>query len=153
MSDLVTEYANYEAFAREWEGPPDDPELVWQLLGELEADEVLVCLPAWLAEEKVGFVEGATPRTFVGRVDEERAKAIRLVDSAAAGPLLKLAHRLHHFEAGIAKVGESDADRREWLERRRDQARTEFETRTAVPGLAEEWLPKSQLEQVVRRSD
>lgn len=154
VSDLITEYTDSDTFAREWQGDNEaDTRMVWQLLGELKADELLIRLPEWLAEAKVDFVDGATPTMFIGRIDRETDKAIRVVDSAAARPLMKLAHRIHHLEAGIQKVGASDEDRREWLERRLRQTRSEFESRDDVPGLSEAWIPKSQLITAVRRNE
>lgn len=147
MADLsITEYTTYEGFARAWEGSETDTRMVWQLLGQLDADEVLVQLPEWLAEEKVGYVDGATPTAFVGRIERETEKAIVLADSAAAGPLMKLAHRIHQLEQGT----ETD-DRDEWLEDRLKDHQRAFEEREDVAGLQDEWLPKSQLQQVVRR--
>lgn len=172
MTDLITHYSDYDSFAREWHATDlddhevdlqhardrghiteDETRMLWQLLGELSRDELLIRIPEWLAKEKVGFVDGATPTIFVGRIDRETEKAIRFIDSASARPLMKLAHRISHFEEGIENVGGSDDDRRKWLERRLEAKRREFESRDDVPGLSEEWLPKSQLLDVVRRSD
>lgn len=152
MSDLITGYSEYDVFAREWEGASEnETRMLWQLLDELDDCEVLVRLPEWLAEEKVGFVDGTTPTTFVGRIDRETEKAIRFADSASARPLMKLAHRIHHLEEGIETVGDSDEDRREWLEQRLRRTRHEFRSREDVPSLSEEWLPKSQLRTAARR--
>ena len=172
MTDLITHYSDYDSFVREWHAAElndhevdlqhardrgliteDETRMLWQLLGELSKDELLIRIPEWLAEEKVGFVDGATPTIFVGRIDRETAKAIRFIDSASARPLMKLAHRIYHFEEGIENVGDSDDDRQKWLERRLKANRREFENRDDVPGLSEEWLPKSQLLNVVRRSE
>ena len=154
VEELITEYEAFDAFARDWDGSTaNDVRMLWQLLGELADDEVLIHLPAWLAVENTGFVDGATPTTFVGRIDRETDEAIRFVDSAAAGPLMKQAHRIHHVEGGIENVGDSDDERREWLEERLRKTRREFETREGVPGLTDEWLPKSQLLAVVRLGD
>lgn len=120
MSELeIADYSDYEVFAREWQAPGggDDDTAVrlrWQLLGQLAADELLVQLPEWLAEEKIGFVDGATPTEFIGRLDRETEQAIRFVESAAAPPLLKRAHRIHKLEEGIAGAL-GDDDRQAWL--------------------------------------
>lgn len=147
MTDLdVREVATYEEFAGEWgEG---DTRLLWQLLGQLDADEVLVQIPEWLAEEKAGYVEGTPPTEVVGRIERETENAILLDDTAAARPLMKLAHRIHELEQN-----EGDPDRNEWLEDRLTEHRREFEEREDVPELADGWLPKSQLQCVVRRRE
>lgn len=151
MGELITEYSEYEAFARAWDGTDEtEARLLWQLLHELDDDAVLVQLPEWMADEKVGFVDGATPTTFVGRIDRVTDKAIRLAESAAARPLMKRAHRIQNLEDGIENVGD-DPDRRQWLEDRLRETRREFETREDVIGLSEAWLPKSQLRHVIRR--
>lgn len=141
MTDLeISEYADYDEFAREWHADDlgdvaledarnsgllneDDTRLLWQLLGQLRDDEVLIEIPEWLAEEKVGFVEGATPTTFVGRIERETEMAIHFVDSASTRPIMKLAHRIHSLEEG-----DTD-DRRKWLDNRLQELRDEFETR------------------------
>lgn len=152
MSDLIVEYSEYETFASEWDAADEtEARMLWQLLAELDDDVVLVQLTEWVADEKVGFVDGATPTTFVGRIDQETDKAIRLVESAAARPLMKRAHRIQNLEDGIENVGDDDEDRRQWLEDRLRETRREFETREDVIGLSEAWLPKSQLRHVIRR--
>lgn len=118
MTDLdISEYTTYDAFVRAWHTDDlgdvtlddaresgllneDETRLLWQLLGQLSDDEVLIEIPDWLADEKIGYVDGATPTMFVGRIDRETEKAIHVVDSAAARPLMKLAHRIHHLEDG-----------------------------------------------------
>ena len=165
MANLeISEYADYDTFAQEWHADDlgdvaledardsgllneDETRLLWQLLGQLGDDEVLIVIPEWLAEEKVGFVEGATPTTFVGRIERETKKAIHFIDSASARPLMKLAHRIHRLEDG-----DTD-DRREWLDNRLQELREEFENREDVAGLSEEWIPKSQLLHAIRRSN
>lgn len=124
--------------------------MLWQLLNELAEDEVLIRIPEWLAEENVGYVDGATPTTFVGRIERDTDKAIRFADSASARPLMRLAHRIQSLENGIENA-EDDEDRREWLDGRLQEKRQEFENRDDVPGLRDEWLPKSQLLHAVRR--
>ena len=154
MDELITEYATYGTFVRDWEDlTENERRMLWQLLGELEDDEVLIRLPKWLAEENTGFVDGATPTTFVVRLDRETKKAIRFVDSAAAEPLMKHAHRIHHIEDGLKTIEQTDMQRREWLEERLRKTRREFEMRDDVTSLTNEWLPKSQLVAIVRRID
>ena len=152
MDELITEYATYGTFIRDWEDSTENElRMLWQLLGELEDDEVLIRLPKWLAEENVGFVDGAAPTTFVGRLDRETEKAVRLVDSAAAEPLMKHAHRIHHIENGLETIDHTDTQRREWLEERLRKTRREFELRDDITSLSTEWLPKSQLLATARR--
>ena len=164
MTDLdISEYTTYDAFVRAWHSDDlgdvtlddaresgllneDETRLLWQLLGQLSDDEVLIEIPDWLADEKVGYVDGAPPTLFVGRIDRETEKAIHVVDSAAARPLMKLAHRIHHLEEG-----DTDDDRREWLENRLQELRDDFENRDDVTGLSEGWIPKSQLLHALRR--
>lgn len=147
MTDLdVREVATSEEFVQEWgEG---DMRLLWQLLGQLDDDEVLIRIPEWLAEEKAGYVDGAPPTDVVGRIERETEKAILLDDSAAARPLMKLAHRIHELERN-----EGDSARNEWLDDRLAEHRQAFESREDVPELADGWLPKSQLQHVVRRRE
>lgn len=45
MADLsITEYTTAEEFARAWEGSDADIRMVWQLLGQLNADEKVGCV-------------------------------------------------------------------------------------------------------------
>lgn len=50
----------------------DKIQLLWQLLGQLDPDELLIQIPNWLAEQKVEFVDGSPPAEFIGRIDLER---------------------------------------------------------------------------------
>lgn len=171
MADLITEYAEYDPFARRWHSDTlserdvtleearergllneQDTRQLWQLLGLLAEDDLFIQIPEWLAEEKVGFTDRATPTTFVGRITRETEDAILFEDSAAARPLMRLAHRIHSLERGVENT-EADDDRREWLESRLREKRRAFETRDEFPTLSDEWLPKSQLITVVRRSE
>lgn len=146
MADLdILEVTTYEEFAQEW--GDGDTRLLWQLLGQLDDEEVLIRIPEWLAEEKAGYVEGTPPTEVVGSIERETEKAILLSESAAARPLMKLAHRIHELEQN-----ENDPDRTEWLDRRLAEHRRTFERREDVPELADEWLPKSQLQCIIRRS-
>jgi hypothetical protein len=143
----IQEVDSYEEFANEWdEGNENTTRLLWQLLCQLDDEEVLVQIPEWLAEEKAGYVDGAPPTEVVGRIERETEKAILLGDSAAARPLMKLAHRIHELERT-----EDDSDRNEWLDDRLAEHRQAFESREDVPELADGWLPKSQLQHVIRR--
>lgn len=145
MTNLdVQAVATHEEFTKEW--GDGDTRLLWQLLGQLGDNEVLLRIPEWLAEEKAGFVEGAPPTVVVGRIERETEKAILLDNSSAARPLMKLAHRIHELEQN-----EGDSDRNEWLDDRLLEHRREFEKREEVPELADRWLPKSQIQCVVRR--
>lgn len=149
MADLnIAVYATYEEFALEWDASESDTRMLWQLLGQLEDDELLIKLSEWLAEEKVGFVDGATPTVFVGRIAEETEQAIRLADSASARTLMKLAHRIRNLERD-----ESNPDRNEWLNDRLAEHRAAFEEREGATELVDEWLPKSELIHAVRRRE
>ncbi|MFB6229272.1 MAG: hypothetical protein ABEH88_12110 [Halobacteriales archaeon] len=147
MTDLnVRAVATYEEFVQEW--GDGDTRLLWQLLGQFDDDEVLIQIPEWLAEDKAGYVDGAPPTEVVGRIERETEKAILLDDSAAARPLMKLAHRIHELEQN-----EGDPERNDWLDDRLAEHRQAFESREDVPELADGWLPKSQLQCVVQRRD
>lgn len=152
----IAEYNEYNTFARDWgacdDGDDAEIRLTWQLLGQLDDTELLIQLPEWLAEEKIGFVDGATPTEFVGRIDRETDKAILFGESAAAPPLKKRAHRIHELEESLDQEF-SDDDRREWLVERLAEHRQAFERREDAPELAEEWLPKSQIQWAVQRID
>jgi hypothetical protein len=124
----------------------DETRLLWQLLGQLAPEEVLVRIPAWLADEKVGYVDGATPTVFVGQIARETDQAILLEHEAAARSLTKLAHRIHHLEQNTTST-EDDG----WLADRLDHHRQQFDQREDVIALQDNWLPKSQLQAVLRR--
>ena len=151
----IIEYGNYESFVQAWQGgsgEADDtePRLRWQLLGQLDKDELLIELPEWLAEEKTGYTDGRTPTEFVGRIDRETEKAILFADAAAAPPLMELAHRIHTLENGL-ETAAGDESRYDWLKDRLQEKREAFEQRDDVTGLSDEWLPKSQVQRAVRR--
>lgn len=146
MTDLdVREVATYEEFVQVWDTDDGQTHLLWQLLGQLDDEEVLLRIPEWLAAEKAGFVDGAPPTEVVGRIEHETEKAVQVGDAAAARPLMKLAHRIHQLERN-----EGDPDRNDWLNDRLTDHRRAFESRDEVPTLADEWLPKSQIETIVR---
>lgn len=161
----IQEYTDYDVFARNWHADTledqdltlqearnqnllneDETRLLWQLLGQLDPDELVVQIPEWLAEEKVGFVDGAIPTVFVGRIERETADAILLENTAAARSLTKLAHRIHQLEQN-----ESAADRDGWLDDRLQEHREKFVQRDDVISLQDNWLPKSQLLHVLQR--
>ena len=166
MADLqIQEFDDYDEFVQEWYAEKldvpldearnrslineDKTRLLWQLLGQLEDDELLIQIPQWLADQKVGFVDGTTPTEFVGRIDRETEKAILFTDSAAARSLTKLAHRIHQLEHSIENA--ADDDRRDWMENRLQQIRERFESREDATALSEEWLPKSQIQRAIQR--
>ena len=124
---------------------------LWQLLGLLDEGELVIQLPEWLAAEKVDFTERATPTLFVGRVTQETEKAILFEASAAAQPLMALAHRIHSLEDGLSNTAH-DADRRGWLENRLQELLDAFEARDEMVSLRDEWIPKSQVRLAIRRS-
>lgn len=149
---VVDEFSEFDEFVREWDG--DDgatSRMIWQLLGELSDDELLIKLPEWLAEEKVGYTKGSTPTEFVGRIGGETEQAVRFVDTTAARPLKRLAHRITALEDGIENAAPGD-NRRPWLRNRLRDKHREFATRDEMAGLREEWIPKSQIIHAVVRT-
>lgn len=161
----IHEYTDYDAFVRAWHVADLDDQgvslaeareqgrineadtrLLWQLLGQLDPEELLLQLPEWLAEEKVGYVDGATPTVFVGRIERETEKAILFEDAAAAQSLMKLAHRIHQLEQD-----DTESSRDEWLQTRLEKHRRAFEQRADAVELQDEWVPKSQVVRAVRR--
>lgn len=169
MSNLdLRTFETYDGFAEEWheetlaeadvtlENARDRGLLneqgtrqLWQLLGLLD-DELVIQLPEWLAAEKVGSTERTTPTLFVGRVARETEKAVLFEDSAAAQPLMALAHRIHSLEDGLSNT-DADDDRRGGLERRLQDTQEAFRDREGMVGLRDEWVPKSQIRVAVRR--
>lgn len=148
----VDEYADFETFTREWEHDDETTtKLIWQLLGELSDDELLIKLTAWVADEKVGYTESSTPTAFVGQIEGESEKAIRFADATAAKPLARLAHRMASLRDGLETTEPGD-ERQDWLENRLDDKRKQFQNREDMVGLQEEWLPKSQILAAVRRT-
>lgn len=146
----ITTYSDYDSFASQLsECAEQDTQMLWQLLGQLADDELLIALPEWLAEEKVGFTDGSVPTLFVGRITEKTEKAICLDESAAARPLMKTAHRIENLQNGVETA--DDPDQREWLKRRLDAKREEFENRGDIEELQNPWLPKSQINRAVTR--
>ncbi|MFC6764715.1 hypothetical protein [Natrinema soli] len=157
MPDLaITEYDEYETFAQAWQddGKANETEtqLSWQLPGQFDDNELLIRLPEWLAEEKIGFVDGKTPTEFVGQIDRQTEQAIHFTNSAVAPSLKRLAHRIQHLEKGIENAGD-DETRSEWLENQLQEKRHTFDQRTELTGLSEEWIPKSQVQRAVRRKE
>lgn len=169
MADLITEYTEYDSFAREWHsGTLADYEVslekardrgllneqptrqLWQLLGRLDSDELLVQLPEWLATEKLQPMERTTPTTFVGSISRETEDAILFESSAAARPLMGLAHRMHSLEKGIERTANT-TDRHDQLVEQFRALERKFTAREDLPSLSEEWLPKSQLITAIRR--
>ncbi|RBI59654.1 hypothetical protein DMJ13_21165 [halophilic archaeon] len=169
MTDLITEYGKYDSFAREWHSRTlteydvslaearergllneQQTRQLWQLLGLLDPEELLVQLPEWLAEKKVESTDRTTPTMFVRCISTETEDAILFESSAAARSLMGLAHKIHSLEKGIERRGD-DTDRHEQLaDRIRDHER-QFDDRDDLPSLSDEWLPKSQLGTAVRR--
>ncbi|WP_255152877.1 hypothetical protein [Halorarius halobius] len=171
MADLITEYANYDAFVREWHSETltdDDGSLeearnrgllnernsrqLWQLLGLLDPDELLIQLPEWLADEKGGSMNRTTAIMFVGTITRETDDAILFENSAAAQPLMQLAHKIHSLERGIENIG-ADTDHHERLAKQLEDYHQQICNREGLPSLSDEWLPKSQLIAAVRRRE
>ncbi|MEF8772248.1 hypothetical protein [Halodesulfurarchaeum sp.] len=115
-----------------WGSDNTDTRQLWQLLGQLDDDEMLVQIPEWLAKEKVGFVDGAPPTKVAGRIERKTEEAIHLGDTGAARPLMKLAHLIHQLEQN-----EDDPDRYDWLDDRLAKHRRVFKRREDVPELAD----------------
>jgi hypothetical protein len=121
--------------------------MTWQLLEQIDDDEVLVELPQWLADENVGYTQGSVPTAFVGRIATESDEAIQLANSAAARSIRKLAHRISQSE-------QSDPDEQDdWLDDRLAEHRKEFKERDDAVSLNDEWLPKSAIVQAVKRQE
>lgn len=171
MTDLITEYADYDSFARVWHSDTltdydvsleearergllneQRTRKLWQLLELLGTDELFIQLPDWLADEKVEVADRATPTMFVGRISRETEDAILFKESAAARPLIELAHRIHSLEKGIGNTG-ADTDRQERSENRIQDLYQQFRNRDDLPGLSDEWLPKSQLITAIQRCE
>ncbi|MEF8824743.1 MAG: hypothetical protein V5A27_00110 [Halapricum sp.] len=171
MTDLTTDYADYESFARRWHAETlddrgvsleearkrgllneQDTRHLWQLLGLIGEDDLFVQIPEWLAEEKIRDADGIIPTTFVGRVTRETEDAILFENSAPARPLMQVAHGIHSLERGIENTA-SDDDLREELEGRLRKKRRKVANRDDAPILSDEWLPKSQLITAVQRDE
>ena len=169
MTDLSTDYADYESFARRWHAETLDDRGVsleearkrgllnerdtrhlWKLLGLLGEDDLFVQIPEWLAKEKLRDADGIIPTTFVGRVTRETEDAILFENSASARPLMQVAHGIHSLERGIENTA-SDDDLREELVTRLRKKRRKVANRDDAPILSDEWLPKSQLITAVQR--
>ena len=148
MPDFAIQtYTTYEAFAADWAVPDKETRMTWQLLEQIDDDEVLVELPQWLADENVGYTQGSVPTTFVGRIATESDEAIQLADSAAARSIRKPAHRISQLE-------QSDSDKQDdWLDDRLAEHREEFNQRDDAVSLNDEWLPKSAIVQAVKRQE
>jgi len=58
-SFAIQTYTTYEEFAADWSAPEKETRMTWQLLEQIDDDEVLVELPQWLADENVGYTKGS----------------------------------------------------------------------------------------------
>ncbi|CDK37944.1 hypothetical protein [Halorubrum sp. AJ67] len=169
MADLITEYADYDSFAREWHSDTladydvsldearergllneQQTRKLWQLLGLLDPEECLLQLPKWLAEKKIKSTNRTTPTIFVGSISRETEDAILFKSSTAAQPLMGLAHQMHSLAEGIERT-EGDTDRHKRLTEQFREHERKFADRDGLPSLSDEWLPKSQLGTIVRR--
>lgn len=127
VSFEIQEVENYDDFVRTWQRDAltkqsvsleeardrdlineDKTQLLWQLLGQLDPEELLIQIPNWLAEQKVGFVDGSPPTEFIGRIDRATEKAILFTDSASARSVMKLAHRIHQLENSLEHTDNDD---------------------------------------------
>ena len=146
MPELSIEtYRKYEAFAAAWPAPGKETRMTWQLLGQIDDDKLLVELPQWLADENVGYTQGAVPTAFVGRIEAESEEAIHFADSAAAKSLRKLAHRITQLEQS------DNADQDDWVDDRLADHRQQFTNRDDAVSLNEEWLPKAEILHAIKR--
>jgi hypothetical protein len=160
----IRTFETYDGFAAEWHSETlsdtdialgdardrgllneQDTRQLWQLLGLLDDDELVIQLPEWLAEEKCDFTKSATPTMFVGRVTRESEKAVLFEDSAVARPLMSRAHRIYALEDGLSQTG-ADDNRRDWLESRLREHQAAFDNREGLVGPRDEWIPKSQIQ-------
>lgn len=153
MTNIVSIFSNFDDFAQNWHEDQRETELKmrWQLLTELQPDELLFVIPDWLAEEKLGYVAGSVPTEFIGQIDRRTEKAVLLSNATASGRLMKLVHRIRNLEDGLSRDS-LDADRREWLETRLKETREEFMNRYQDGGFQDTWIPKSQIKLATRRS-
>ncbi len=171
MVDALRTYADYDSFARAWHSDTlrardvtleaareralideRDTRRLWQLLDLLDEDEVFVQLPEWLVEEKTDDVQGSLPTTFVGSISRETEDAVLFEDSSPGRRLMQIAHKIHSLEHGVENTA-VDSDRRTRLNDKLREEHRRFEKQDDVPYLSEEWLPKSQLITVIRRSE
>ena len=171
VTDPIIEYADYDSFARDWHSDTladydisleearergllneQKTRQLWQLLGLLGSDELFVQLPEWLADEKVKAADRTTPTLFVGRISRETEDAILFKESAAARPLMELAHTIHSLEKGIENTA-TGTDRHERSEKHLRDHYQQFRNRDDLPTLSDEWLPKSQLVTAVQRRE
>jgi hypothetical protein len=149
MSLLTVDiYADFAEFRREYPAAETDARMLWDLLGQISTDELMIKLPEWLAEKKVGYVDGSVPTEFVGKIEEETDEAIKFTDASAARPLMKLAHRIDRLEQN-----ENEHDQDDWSQRRLQDHRQKFKEREDAEKLQDEWIPKSQLSHVVKRRE
>jgi len=148
MSELtVRTYSSYEEFAEAWSGSGKETRMTWQLLDQIADDEILVEIPQWLADKKVGYTQGSVPTAFVGRIATESEDAVQLADSAAAKSLRKLAHRISQLEQS------DNTDNKDWLDDRLADHREQFTNRVDAVSMDNEWLPKSEILQAIERDD
>ena len=133
MPDFAIQtYTAYEAFAADWAAPDKETRMTWQILDQIDEDEVVIELPQWLADQNVGYTQGSVPTAFVGRIATESDEAIQLADSTAAQSIRKLAHRISQLE-------QSDLDEQdEWLDDRLAEHREEFNQRDDAIALNDE---------------
>lgn len=171
VADLVRQYSDYDSFAREWHAETltdrdvtldeareralineQETRQLWQLLGLLDEDRVFIQLPTWLVDAKTDDARGRTPTTFVGRISRETTDAVLFEESSPGRRLMQIAHTIHSLEHGIENTA-AGTDRRERLHANLEDAYRKFEAQENTPYLSDEWLPKSQLISVIRRSE
>lgn len=150
----LQQYTTYEAFADEHSEYFSDTDLpqVWAVFCELDAEQLFIRIPKWLAEQKVGFTDGGTPREFIGTIDRETEKAVLFTDSMPPRSLFRQAHLIQHLDQRLTERAGEDTDQRARIESRLQKHRAEFSTYPQHPVLDDEWLPKSQIELALQRS-
>ena len=111
-------------------------------------DEVLLRIPTWRAKEKMVDKTGSTPTELVGQNDREAEKAIHLGASVKASAIAKTSHTIDLLEPIPL-----NPDRNEWRNHRVAEHQRTVRKHFEEPGLADGWLPKTQIESIVKRID
>ena len=133
-----------ETFAADWDEPAKETRMTWQLLDPIDDREVLIELPQWLADENVGYTQGAVPTAFIGRIETESEQAIQFTDAVATKSLRKLAHRISQLEQS------DSAEQDDWV---LADHREEFTNRADAVSLNTERLPKAEITRAIKRPE
>lgn len=137
MAD-VTEISEYDDFADGWMEDTGEIEtrLLWHLLRQLEQGEVLFRLSDSYTDL------GGDSNTFIGLVDDETEDGIRFTDVT---PALKIAEHAYHIHTLGTEA--TQLDRAGWIDERLGEHRAVFEDR---PTLGDQWVPKSEINRIVK---